>query len=138
MLHDYDQAKVFTPISVSYDKGVELPFPEADITVEPQTQRVSPPVHDVIIPFATELDFAFKYSVNGKEYKITVDLFSMAYQFNEGHRIAVVITSSNYDRYALNTNTGEELGQPYTESVVATNQVITGPGKSCIYFPELN
>lgn len=70
------------------------------------------------------------------ETKITVDLFSTAYQFNEGHRIAVTITSSNYDRYAINTNTGGNLGEPYTESVVATNRIITGPGKSCIYLPE--
>ncbi|MGQ4872508.1 MAG: CocE/NonD family hydrolase [Promethearchaeia archaeon] len=74
----------------------------------------------------------------GKEYNITIDLFATAYQFNKGHKIAVVITSSNYDRYAINPNNGGPIGTPYySNSKIARNTIITGPGKSCIYFPEL-
>nr|MDO8113754.1 CocE/NonD family hydrolase [Candidatus Sigynarchaeota archaeon] len=74
----------------------------------------------------------------GQEYNITVDLFATAYQFNKGHRIGIVITSSNYDRYAINPNTGGDLTDHFTLGFVANNTIITGPGKSCIYFPVLN
>ncbi len=73
----------------------------------------------------------------GETYNITVNLFATAYQFNIGHRIAVTITSSNYDRYAINPNTGGHLTDHFADSIIANNTIITGPGKSCIVFPEL-
>ena len=73
------------------------------------------------------------------EYNITIDLWGTAYQFNKGHRIGVVITSSNYDRYAINPNTGGPIGKVhYSSGLKANNTIITGPGKSCIFFPKLN
>jgi len=72
------------------------------------------------------------------EYRITISLFAIAYQFNVGHRIAVTITSSNYDRYAINPNTAGNITDHFAESIVADNTIITGPGKSRIFFPELN
>ncbi len=74
----------------------------------------------------------------GNEYNMTINLFSTAYQFNEGHRIRISVTSSNYPRFAINPNTGGSITESYTRSKVAENTIITGPGKSCIYFPELN
>lgn len=74
----------------------------------------------------------------GTEYNLTVDLFATAYQFNKGHRIAVTVTSSNYPRYAVNPNTGGPITDHFTEGFIANNTIITGPGKSCIYLPELN
>ncbi len=74
----------------------------------------------------------------GKEYNMTINLFSTAYQFNQGHRIRISVTSSNYPRFAINPNTGGRITEGFTQSLVAENTIITGPGKSCIYFPELN
>ena len=54
-----------------------------------------------------------------------------------GHRITVTITSINYDRYAINPNTGGHLTDHFADSFIANNTIITGPGKSCIVFPEL-
>jgi putative CocE/NonD family hydrolase len=72
-----------------------------------------------------------------KEYIITVDLWAMAYQFDIGHRIGITVTSSNYDRFAINPNTGGFITDHFAESKIATNTIITGPNKSCILFPEL-
>lgn len=72
-----------------------------------------------------------------KEYCIAIDLAATAYQFNKGHRIAVEVTSSNYDRFAINPNTGGPITDHYSEGKIANNTIITGPGKSCVSFPEL-
>ncbi len=78
------------------------------------------------------------FIVPEQEYTIMVNLAATAYQFNTGHRIAVVVTSSNYDRFAINPNTGGPITDHYAEGKIANNTIITGPGKSCIWFPELN
>ncbi|MBN2151905.1 MAG: CocE/NonD family hydrolase [Candidatus Lokiarchaeota archaeon] len=77
------------------------------------------------------------FLVPGQEYVIDVDLIATAYKFNKGHRIAVTIQSSNYDRYAINPNTGGPITDHFAEGFVANNTIITGPGKSCIYFPRI-
>ncbi len=73
----------------------------------------------------------------GALYAMEIDLIATAYQFNKGHRIRVSITSSNYPRFAINPNTGAPLNVTFTESNIAENTILTGPGLSCIYFPEL-
>ncbi len=73
----------------------------------------------------------------GQEYVIDVDLIATAYKFNKGHRIGITIQSSNYDRYIINPNTGGPITDHYAEGFVANNTVITGPGKSCIFFPRI-
>jgi len=77
------------------------------------------------------------FLIPGQEYMIDVDLIATAYKFNKGHRIAVTIQSSNYDRYAINPNTGGPITDHFAEGFIANNTVITGPGKSCIYFPKI-
>lgn len=74
----------------------------------------------------------------GKEYEIYIDLAATAYRFDEGHRLGITIQSSNWDRFIINSNTGGPLTQHFSESLVANNTLITGPGKSCIYLPQLN
>ncbi|MHA1149102.1 MAG: CocE/NonD family hydrolase [Promethearchaeota archaeon] len=82
--------------------------------------------------------FAEEFIEPGKEYNITIDLWATAYQFNVGHKIAITITSSNYDRFAINPNTGGPIGKVhYSSGKIAENTLITGPGKSCILFPVL-
>jgi hypothetical protein len=76
--------------------------------------------------------------MSNETYNITVNLIANAYKFDTGHRIGVTITSSNYDRYAINPNTGGDITDHYTEGFIANNTIITGPGQSCVLFPELN
>jgi len=71
------------------------------------------------------------------EYEMTINLFASAYQFNAGHQIRLIITSSNYPRYAINPNTGGPITDHYSEGKIANNTIITGLTKSKIYFPEL-
>ena len=71
------------------------------------------------------------------EYNMTLNLFASAYQFNAGHQIRLIISSSNYPRYAINPNTGGDLTDHYSEGKIANNTIITGLTKSRIYFPEL-
>ncbi|MEX2716170.1 MAG: CocE/NonD family hydrolase [Candidatus Sigynarchaeota archaeon] len=73
----------------------------------------------------------------GQEHVIDVDLIATAYKFNKGHRIAITIQSSNYDRYAINPNTGGPITDHFAEGFIANNTIITGPGKSCIFFPKI-
>ncbi|MFX0102958.1 MAG: CocE/NonD family hydrolase [Candidatus Hodarchaeota archaeon] len=77
---------------------------------------------------------------NTTQYNITVDLMAMAYRFAPGHRIAVTITSSNYDRYAINMNDFNiPIGKGhFSDSVIANNTIVTGFGKSCIWLPVLD
>ncbi len=77
------------------------------------------------------------FLVPNQEYVIDVDLIATAYKFNAGHRIAITIQSSNYDRYIINPNTGGPITDHYAEGLVANNTIITGPGKSCVYFPTI-
>ncbi|MBD3351664.1 MAG: CocE/NonD family hydrolase [Candidatus Lokiarchaeota archaeon] len=71
------------------------------------------------------------------EYNITVDMMATAYRFDAGHRIGISITSSNYDRFGLNANTGGHITDHWSQGFIANNTIITGPEKSCIWFPVL-
>jgi hypothetical protein len=76
-------------------------------------------------------------SLPNKEYNMTISLLSTAYRFDKGHRIGLIISSSNFPRYAINTNTGGSITEHYSQGVVANNTIITGPNKSYIALPEL-
>ncbi|MFO8017519.1 MAG: CocE/NonD family hydrolase [Promethearchaeia archaeon] len=71
-----------------------------------------------------------------KIYNMTVPLFSTAYRFSEGHRIGLIISSSNFPRYGINPNTGGSITQHYANGSIANNSIVTGPNKSNIEFPE--
>jgi hypothetical protein len=47
----------------------------------------------------------------GTIYEFEIDLWSTAIVFNRGHRIKVHITSSNYPRFDINPNTGEDYAE---------------------------
>ncbi|MHA1898909.1 MAG: CocE/NonD family hydrolase [Promethearchaeota archaeon] len=74
----------------------------------------------------------------GNIYNVTIDLSSIAYRFAPGHRIALTITSSNYDRFHINPNTGGPITDFWTEGYIANNTILTGYGKSYIAFPVIN
>jgi len=60
--------------------------------------------------------------VKGKVVSVGVDLWSTAYAFNKGHRIAVHVTSSNDPRFDPNPNTGKAQ-RADQETRVANNTV---------------
>ncbi|HEX4949790.1 MAG TPA: CocE/NonD family hydrolase [Blastocatellia bacterium] len=58
----------------------------------------------------------------GEVYKLKLDLWSTSLVFNQGHRIAVHVTSSNDPRFDPNPNTGKPL-RADNETRVATNTI---------------
>ncbi|MDX1567419.1 MAG: CocE/NonD family hydrolase, partial [Longimicrobiales bacterium] len=75
----------------------------------------------------------------GEPTKMTVDLWNSAITFEEGHRIAVHVTSSNYPRFDVNPNTGDPPGETIREPRVATNTIHVGEECStAILLPVLS
>jgi putative CocE/NonD family hydrolase len=64
----------------------------------------------------------------GEVYKATIHLYPTSNVFAKGHRIRVDISSSNFPRFDLNPNTGEEL-QQHRRMIPADNTVYFGPGR---------
>jgi len=62
----------------------------------------------------------------GEIYEFDIDLWSAAIVFNIGHQIRVDISSSNYDRFAVNPNTGAPFSRFPEEFVTARNAVYFG------------
>lgn len=58
--------------------------------------------------------------------EVEVDLWSIAWIFDKGHRIGLHISSSNYPRFDVNPNTGAEAPLPGEEMRVAHNRVHSG------------
>jgi uncharacterized protein len=73
----------------------------------------------------------------GEVYKATIHLYPTSNVFAKGHRIRVDISSSNFPRFDLNPNTGEEL-QQHRRMVVADNTVYhAGDRASHIVLPVI-
>lgn len=58
----------------------------------------------------------------GKIYEYTIDLWATSYVVKEGHRIRVEISSSNFNRWDRNPNTGHEFGTD-AETMKATQTI---------------
>ena len=58
----------------------------------------------------------------GRTYELDIDLWSTAWQFQPGHRIRVVVTSSCFPRFDRNPNTGRTPADS-TELRAATNRI---------------
>jgi len=58
----------------------------------------------------------------GRTYEIGVDLWATSYVVARGHRLRVEVSSSNFDRYDRNLNTGDDSGWG-TELAVAAQTV---------------
>ena len=89
-----------------------------------------------------------EFLVPGEVYEFEIDLWETSIAFNAGHRVRVSISSSNYDRYDVNPNTGEPFRQ-HTHMKTATNTIyhdaarpshilfrVTGPLPSGIPAPQ--
>jgi putative CocE/NonD family hydrolase len=62
----------------------------------------------------------------GHVYEYTIDLWSTSYVVKAGHRIRVEISSSNFNRYDRNPNTGEPLAIA-TNPIIASQQIFHTP-----------
>ena len=58
----------------------------------------------------------------GRVYEVSVDLWDACMVFAPGHRIRLVVGSSNWPRFDVNPNTGEAIGR-HTRTAVAANAV---------------
>ena len=64
----------------------------------------------------------FTHLEEGKIYPIDIDLWSTALVFNKGHKIAIHVSSSNYPRFGIHSNTWEPVIS-YDDAVKAENTV---------------
>ncbi|HME55882.1 MAG TPA: CocE/NonD family hydrolase [Candidatus Lokiarchaeia archaeon] len=78
--------------------------------------------------------------VNGTMYKISIDLWSTAWQFNTGHRIKVAISSSNYPRFERSPNNSDPITNHPANFKIANNTICCGTGiyNSSIILPVVN
>ena len=60
-------------------------------------------------PFATEPAEPLQ---PGRHYQITIEVGSVAYVLNKGHRLRLVVTSSTWPYFSVNPNTGARLEVP--------------------------
>lgn len=68
--------------------------------------------------------------------EIEIDLWSIAWVFNTGHRIGLHISSSNYPRFEVNPNTGADHPSPGEPMHVARNRIhIGGVYPSALLLP---
>lgn len=75
--------------------------------------------------------------VPGQVYRYTIDCWNTAQVFQQGHRIAVQITSSAFPKYDRNLNTGESLATG-TRMVVAEQTILHDAAHpSCVVLPMI-
>jgi putative CocE/NonD family hydrolase len=70
-----------------------------------------------------------KLMTPGEQYRVVVDLRSIAYRVQKGHRLRLDVTSSSFPRLERNLNTGGDNYQE-TQSRVAINELHHGPDTS--------
>ncbi|MFX0102932.1 MAG: CocE/NonD family hydrolase [Candidatus Hodarchaeota archaeon] len=63
----------------------------------------------------------------GSIYEIEIDLWSTAYQFNAGHKIQALVSSSNAPKYQPCPNTGVPLNRTYSTFEQANNTILISP-----------
>jgi predicted acyl esterase len=65
-----------------------------------------------------------EFMTPGEIYEVTVSCSITAHTFQMGHRIRILITSSNYPRFAVNPNNGDDfLTDKGNQPLVATNSI---------------
>ncbi len=62
----------------------------------------------------------------GEVVEVTIDLGHISWVFNKGHRVGLHISSSNYPRFAVNPNTGEDVVADPARMRVAKNRIHVG------------
>ena len=74
----------------------------------------------------------------GEIYEVEVDLWSTSYIWNEGHKIRVAISSSNYPRYLANPNTEDAMNQNLDYNIADNTLYLDSARPSCIILPRYN
>mgnify|MGYP005852995905 CR=1 FL=1 len=70
--------------------------------------------------------------------ELEIDLWSIGWAFNRGHRIGLDIANSNYPRFEVNPNTGEDFPQPGAPMRKARNRVHMGAKRpSVLWLPAV-
>ena len=71
----------------------------------------------------------------GEIVEVTIDMWSTAYTFKKGHRIALYVAGSNFPRFSRNLNTAASPGDAITARK-AQNTVYHEAGRaSCVELP---
>jgi putative CocE/NonD family hydrolase len=65
----------------------------------------------------------------GRVYRYVISLCATSYVVRRGHRLRVDVSSSNFDRYDRNPNTGERFGSS-TRMLVAEQAIHHAPGRA--------
>ncbi len=76
--------------------------------------------------------------LNGPEQvvELEIDMWHTAWAFNKGHRIGLHVSSSNFPRFEVNPNTGEDHPVDGGEMRAAGNRVHFSPSRpSALYLP---
>jgi len=84
----------------------------------------------------------FRYSLNTEElmvpneiYEVGIKLEPITHTFDNGHRLGLIISSSNYPFFDLNLNNGEELYEN-GDTLIAKNTIyVSGDNPSYILIP---
>jgi predicted acyl esterase len=74
----------------------------------------------------------------GDVYEIEVDVWSTSYIWNEGHKIRVAISSSNYPRFLNNPNTEDAMNQNTDYNIANNTLYLDSVHPSCIILPRYN
>ncbi len=80
----------------------------------------------------------WEFLTPGEVYEITLLLDSTAYLFGENHRFRVDISSSNYERFETNPNTGEALWSNTTTYFANNTIFLDSTYSSKITLPTVN
>jgi len=71
----------------------------------------------------------------GSIYEIRIEPYATCNLFKAGHRIRVDISSSNFPRYDVNTNTGEPQGLARRQCIALNTVHVDGERASHIVLP---
>lgn len=79
-------------------------------------------LQDAALTMRNRMKTEYAMMQKGEVYEIDISLWNTSYVLAPGHALRVVVSSSNYPRFAVNRNNGQPLlYQNETEAIVATN-----------------
>ncbi len=74
----------------------------------------------------------------GKVYKIKVNIGNTFYYFKESHKIGAILSGSNYPRFEINPQSGEEIHKETKKEVANVKIYFTKKYASRLVFPTFN
>jgi putative CocE/NonD family hydrolase len=93
-------------------------------------------ITDTIIRARNRLSYSdWNFLEKGIVYELKIPLDSTAYLFNEGHKLRIDISSSNFPRFETNPNTGDSLWSNETTYVANNSIHVSSTNSSKISIP---